>query len=88
MQKLKKILSKILGVNPAKINDNTSPKNVKKWDSFHGLILVTELENHYNVKFTMDDIIAVRNVGDIKKALKKYGVKFDDEHTHGRRAGI
>jgi len=77
MQKLKKILSKILEIKPGKIDDNTSPKNVRKWDSFHGLILVTELENHYKVKFTIDDIIAVRNVGDIKKALKKYGVKLD-----------
>jgi len=77
MQKLKKILSKILEIKPGKIDDNTSPKNVRKWDSFHGLILVTELENHYKVKFTIDDIIAVRNVGDIKKALKKYGVKLN-----------
>lgn len=78
MQELKKVLSKILGVKPGKINDKTSPDNVKRWDSFHGLLLVTELENHYKVKFTIDDIMAVRNVGDIKSALKKYGVKIDE----------
>ncbi|MDD3905537.1 MAG: acyl carrier protein [Candidatus Omnitrophica bacterium] len=78
MKTLKKILSEVLGVSPNKINDNTSPKNVKKWDSFHGLLLVTELENSYKVKFSMDDVISVRNVGDIKKALKKYGVKIEE----------
>lgn len=78
MKKLKKVLSKILGVRAGSINDLTAPANVKRWDSFHGLLLVTELENEYGVKFTMDDILAVRNVGDIKKALKKYGVKLNE----------
>lgn len=78
MKRLKEILSGVLGVSPNKISDNTSPKNVKKWDSFHGLLLVTELENSYKVKFSMDDVISVRNVGDIKKALKKYGVKIEE----------
>lgn len=78
MKELKKLLSRVLKVKPSTINDRTSPENVKDWDSFHGLLLVTELENHYKVKFSMDDIMAVRNVGDIKKALKKYGVKIEE----------
>jgi len=78
MKKLRKILSGILGVKPGRINDGTSPSNVKRWDSFHGLLLVTELENNYGVKFTMEDVLSVRNVGDIKKALKKYGVKIEE----------
>lgn len=79
MKTLKKILSKVLNIRANKINDQTSSKNTKSWDSFHGLLLVTELENYYKVKFTMDDIISVRNVGDIKRSLKKYGVKIDEE---------
>lgn len=86
MEKLKKVLSKVLGINPSKINEQTSPENVKKWDSLHGLILVVELENYYKLKFTMDDILSVRNVGDIVKTLKKYGVKFDEGSIKGNRA--
>ena len=77
MKELKKVLAKALGIKPNMINDQTSPDNVKAWDSFHGLLLVTELENHYKVKFTMDDIVSVRNVGDIRKALKRYGIKLE-----------
>lgn len=78
MKKLKKILTKVLGVKPGRINDKTSPENVKTWDSFHGILLVTELENGYGIKFTMEEVLSVRNVGDIKKALKKYGVKIEE----------
>jgi len=79
MKDLKKILSKVLKVNPRKITDETSPENVKTWDSFHGLLLVTELESFYKVKFSMEDIISVRNVGDIKKNLRRYGLRVADE---------
>lgn len=79
MKTLKKILSKVLKIRPDRINDQTSPQNVKGWDSFHGLLLVTELENYYKVKFTMDDVISVRNVGDIKRSLKRYGVKIEED---------
>ncbi len=79
MKKLKKIIGKVLKVNPNKINGSTTPNDIKSWDSFHGLLLVTELENSYNVKFTMEDIISVKCVGHIKKCLQRYGVKFEKD---------
>lgn len=79
MKKLKQILGGVLGIKANKINDKTSPENVKSWDSFHGLLLVTELESRYGVKFTMEDVLSVRNVGDIKTALKKYKIKLEEE---------
>lgn len=41
-------------------------------------MLVTELENEFKVNFTMDEVINILNVGDIKKALIKHGVKSDE----------
>ncbi len=78
MKRLKKVLTKVLNIKAGKINDKTSPENVKTWDSLHGLLLVTELENEYKVKFTMEDVLSVRNVGDIKKALKRYRIKIEE----------
>lgn len=74
MKKLNAILSKVLGIEENEINNETSPDSVDSWDSFNGLILVSELENNFNVKFTMEEITSVKCVGDIKKALKKRGV--------------
>lgn len=78
MSKLKKILAKVLGVNENEINDDSSPDNIESWDSFNGLMLVSELENEFKISFTMDEVINVKNVEDIKKALEKHGVKSDD----------
>lgn len=78
MSRLKKILSKVLEVNEKEINDGSSPDTIESWDSFNGLMLVTELENEFKVNFTIDEVINVVNVGDIKKALIKHGVKTDE----------
>ena len=74
MQKLESILSKVLGVAPNAITDTTSPDNVPTWDSFNGLLIVSELENSFKVKFTMEEVIAVKCVKDIKKTLARHGI--------------
>ena len=78
MSRLKKILSKVLEVDEKEINDDSSPDNIENWDSFNGLMLVSELENEFKVNFTMNEVINVTNVGDIKKVLVKHGIKSDE----------
>ena len=79
MDKLRQILATVLAIDPAAITPETSPQNVPSWESFNGLLLVTELEKGFGVSFTVDDIMAVKNVGDIVAALKKYGVELGHE---------
>ncbi len=75
-KKLINLLSKLLEIDPNEIDDNTSPENTISWDSYNGLMMVSELETNFNVNFTMDEVIAVRNVGDIKKFLSLHGVEL------------
>lgn len=76
MKRLKAILSKVLGIEQTLITDKTSPSNVESWDSFNGLMLVSELEKEFNVKFTMEEVVSVKNVKDIKESLRKHGIKL------------
>ena len=79
MNRLKAILSKVLGIKPDSITDKTSPDNVESWDSFNGLMLVSELEKEFNVKFTMEEVVSVKHVKDIKESLKRHGVKLNGQ---------
>jgi acyl carrier protein len=56
------------------INDESSPETIENWDSFRGLVLADELETRFDVKFSLDDLLSVKKVEDIKKNLAKYGV--------------
>lgn len=78
MERIKSILSKVLRIDKDSINDETSPENVKSWDSFNSLILITEFEKAFNLSFDVDEVMTISNVRDIKNILKKYGVKIKD----------
>lgn len=73
-KKLSAIITRVLEVKESDINDGMSPETVPSWDSYNALMLVSELEAGFSVHFTIDEVVAVKNVGDIKIALKKHGI--------------
>ncbi len=68
------IVAKVFSIPQSEVNDQSSPENIDSWDSFNGLVLVDELENHFKVKFTISEITDVKNVADIKRHLKNHDV--------------
>ena len=78
LNKLNSIISKVMDVPESEINDQSSPENIESWDSFHGLVLVDELENNFNVKFTIEEVSDVQNVGDIKRHIKNHNIDLDE----------
>ena len=77
-KKLYDIISKVFSVQISEINDESSPETIESWDSFNGLILVDEIESNFNVKFSVSEIIDVKNVKDIKRHLNNHGVDLDE----------
>ena len=77
-KKLYDIISKVFSVQISEINDESSPETIESWDSFNGLILVDELESSFNIKFSVSEIIDVKNVKDIKRHLNNHGVDLDE----------
>ena len=75
-KKLYLLLSNVLELELEEINEETSPENTESWDSFNALVLVTELEETFNVSFTMDEVQSVKNVKDIINALKDHSITF------------
>ena len=68
------IVAKVFSIPESEVNDQSSPENIESWDSFNGLVLVDELENHFKIKFTISEITDVKNVADIKRHLKNHDV--------------
>jgi acyl carrier protein len=78
MNRLYQLLARVLQEDPKHITDQSSPDTLSNWDSFNGLLLVDELEKEFKVSFTMDEVMDVRNVADIKRHLKNHGVTLND----------
>ena len=74
---LRILLAEILDILPESITEKTSPDNTPSWDSFNGLLIASELEKDAGVKLSIEDVLSVKNVGDIKKILDRYNVVYD-----------
>ena len=75
---VKTIIARVFLIPESEVNDQLGPENIETWDSFNGLVLVDELENHFKIKFTISEITDVKNVADIKRHLKTHNVDLDD----------
>ena len=51
---------------------------MENWTSFNEYGLLNELETGFNVKFTIDEAMDVKNITDIKRHLKNKGINSDE----------
>jgi acyl carrier protein len=68
--KLLEILSKILLLDKDKITDDLKRKDFEPWDSMAHLIIVSEIENEFEMFFEDEEVVDLWTVGDIKTVLK------------------
>ena len=68
--KLKNIFSKVLKVPLEEINDDTSPNNCSSWDSFNMIPLVIEIENEFDVKLDIGEIVTIKSFGDVSSIIE------------------
>jgi len=45
--------------------DETTAKDIEDWDSLMQITLVTAIEKKYDVQFSLDDVMKLKNVGDM-----------------------
>ena len=79
MSKLKQVMARVLSIHAGSIDERTSPGTVESWDSFNQIMLISELETAFGVKFTMGEIQRMNSYKDIKKVLKEKGVPIGDQ---------
>jgi len=56
METIKEIIARILSIEEAEIKDQTARDKTESWDSFNHLLLVSEIEKEFNIKFTIKEV--------------------------------
>ena len=77
-KRLYELIARVMNAPISQINDNSGPESIESWTSFNGYVLLYELEHEFNVKFTMEEAIDVKNISDIKRHLRNHGVALHD----------
>ena len=60
-KKLKNIFINIFHMQNKDINNNSSMKNIEKWDSLNHIGLINEIEDKFNLQFNDEDIVKMTN---------------------------
>ncbi len=64
-EKLTGIFRKVFDNDSLEISDELTANDVESWDSLTHMLLITEVENSFSVKFRLKDLNKMRNVGDL-----------------------
>ncbi len=73
MNKLSAIFSTVLGIPEAEITDALSPDTASSWDSLNAILLLTEIEKQFNVQFTYDEAMGIKNFGEAAALVRSKG---------------
>lgn len=72
----KKVFMDVFGISESDLGDGFTTDNVEKWDSVTQMILVTELENQFDIMIDIDDIYELTSFMKGIEVIRKYGVEF------------
>lgn len=70
---VEELVGKVFRIDSYHLTDGTSRDAIEQWDSMGHLSLITELEEHFHVRISIEDAMEMVSIGEIKEILRKYG---------------
>ena len=64
------LFAEILQIDPTDLNEDSSPDNVKQWDSLAAMELVAAIEEKFKVKLSTKEIMKMSTIGRARKVLQ------------------
>jgi acyl carrier protein len=65
VQKLKNILEQVLEHNNFEMVDDLSAKDVDGWDSLTHMLIITEIESAFEIRFKLKELNKLNNLGNL-----------------------
>ena len=77
-EKLKLLLVALFDLDPAEFRFDLTREEVPAWDSIGVISLAIGIQERFGYRFTPQDVLGVRGVGDIMRLLSAKGITFND----------
>lgn len=78
MNKLEKLIAKVLKINEISITDDLSVENCEEWGSLKHMNLIAELEETYEISFDALESMELDSIKNIKNILQRKGVEINE----------
>ncbi len=70
-EKIINLISKKLKISNSNITKDTQLENIENWDSLNHAVIISSLEDEFNLSFDLDEIIDFETINDISIAVSK-----------------
>ena len=70
MKTFNQIAEDILKIKESDLRDDLTSNDVPDWDSMNYLLFIAELEKEFGFSFTMNEVMDVKTVGDLRKIVE------------------
>ncbi len=70
IQDMTAIVQSVLKHSDFKLTEEMTAGQIKGWDSLSHMVIITEIEKHFKVKFSFSDILNLNNMGDMFNLLE------------------
>lgn len=70
LNKVSETLKNIFDDQSLVIQENTSADDIDEWDSLTHIQIVAELENVFQIKFALGELMGLQNVGDMVNLIQ------------------
>ena len=64
------VVSRVMNIPIEKISDSSGPDSIPDWDSFNMFVLLDEIEKEFDVKFSLEETLEIKTVGNFRKKLE------------------
>ncbi len=71
LKKLQEIFRDVFDENDLEITTETTAQDIEDWDSFAQISLIVDIEKEFSVKFNLEEVSELKNVGDMLELIKK-----------------
>lgn len=69
MNRLTAIFRTIFSDDSLVLTSELTPDDVEQWDSLSHMLLITEIENEFSIKFKLKDLNKMRNLDDMTNMI-------------------
>ena len=69
---LNNIFKEVFKNEDIQINESTTSEDVERWDSLNNMILIVTIEDRFKIRFDLEEVQNLKNVGDLCACIEKY----------------
>lgn len=72
MDKVTEVFHDVFDDESIVVTDSTTAADIEDWDSLTHITLISEIEDAFDYKFSMKDVLGMKNVGEMLDLLSKH----------------